>query len=988
MQRRIIFLAYFFVCVSSFAQQYSYVHYTPKNGLVNSRVRKAYQDSKGRMYFLTFGGLSVYDGARFKNYTTADGLASDLVNDIIEVGDDSLLIAPNTGILNTLVKGKISRLNTQNNFCPVINYFYQHSDKSIYLACDEGLFQLEKNNISRLNIFPLTKDSARLPFLGNITGLGNYLFICTNDLKGYEGLYLYDIKNNRICDSLREGFIHPIGKNRNNQVWINTSDSNHVVDVTSLSQGKLKLVPAPIYSDFRKIDINDILFDNNNAWILYHDNLLNNGKSDIEENKSVLYLNIPEEIRSSDIRSALLDKENTIWLCSNGGGVFKIVRSPLKFFENPIDKNLKIFIYALYYSSNAIWYSSNKDKLYRKIGSEVTEFRVNLKQSPAIFFANNRKIIGNDAQNVFEATINNSVKEINFRKIISLPDSTYFTSRRIVDKYDAIIAGIKGGLGVWKNDRLVYFLELPQIDLADGLVFDKNDLLWMATRYSGIKVFSLHPEEPSQYLETVYDFDKSQIEGSPRCIEIDKTGSLWVGTRDHGLYMYQREGKQLKELAHFTTANGMTDNFVVSLACDSSNNIIAGTQTGVDRIIRSSDGNYQIENLTKTNNYFSYISDVWVGADEQGYARTFLGGLIMISPTQSSNRHYVPHLLLEEIRVNATRVSEKDFFSYKQNNLSFLVSAPSFIDENQVRYSYLLKGSGNNQWSDTSSTNATINLTNLSAGKYTLNVKAFFPSNMYPPAELSYPFEITPPWWSTWWFKIIVGAFIVAVLIVGFRFYYNRRLEKQMAILEKQQAIEKERTRIATDMHDDLGAGLSRIKFLSQSILNKKGNDEVVTGELEKITSFSDEMSEKMGEIIWALNEKNDTLADLVAYTRSYTMEYLANHNIECEADTPLHLPASFITGEMRRNIFLSVKECLHNIVKHSQATKVFFSVQLNGMMQIVIHDNGKGIDLNNQRAFSNGIENLKKRMKEIEGSVSFTNDKGTKVSLTIPLIL
>jgi signal transduction histidine kinase len=209
-----------------------------------------------------------------------------------------------------------------------------------------------------------------------------------------------------------------------------------------------------------------------------------------------------------------------------------------------------------------------------------------------------------------------------------------------------------------------------------------------------------------------------------------------------------------------------------------------------------------------------------------------------------------------------------------------------------------------------------------------------------------------------------------------------------MAMLEKQKAIEQERTRIATDMHDDLGAGLSRIKFLSQSILNKKDNDEVVTAELEKITSFSDEMSEKMGEIIWALNEKNDTLADLIAYTRSYTMEYLANHHIECEADTPLHLPANFITGEMRRNIFLSVKECLHNIVKHAEASKVFFSVQLNGMMQIIIHDNGKGIDWNNQRAFSNGVENLKKRMKEIEGSVSFSNENGTKVLLTIPLIL
>ena len=116
MQRTIILFAYFFICVNCFAQltessgQYPFVHYTPKDGLVNSRVKKAYQDSKGRMYFLTYGGLSVFDGARFRNYTMQNGLASDIINDILEVGDDSLLVATNSShFLNVLVKGKIGR---------------------------------------------------------------------------------------------------------------------------------------------------------------------------------------------------------------------------------------------------------------------------------------------------------------------------------------------------------------------------------------------------------------------------------------------------------------------------------------------------------------------------------------------------------------------------------------------------------------------------------------------------------------------------------------------------------------------------------------------------------------------------------------------------------------------------------------------------------------------------------------------------------------
>jgi signal transduction histidine kinase len=248
--------------------------------------------------------------------------------------------------------------------------------------------------------------------------------------------------------------------------------------------------------------------------------------------------------------------------------------------------------------------------------------------------------------------------------------------------------------------------------------------------------------------------------------------------------------------------------------------------------------------------------------------------------------------------------------------------------------------------------------------------------------------EISRAFWQTSFFKVAVLVFILSVGWLVSRRYFRLKIRKQKQEFEKQQAIEKERTRIATDMHDDLGAGLSRIKFLSQSILNKKISDEIIKAELEKITSFSDEMSEKMGEIVWALNEKNDTLADLIAYTRSYAVEYLANHYIKCEAHTPLHLPGTFLTGEMRRNIFLSVKECLHNVVKHAGATRVCFSVQLDGKMRIVIHDNGKGIDWEHRRAFSNGIQNIEKRMKEVKGEVTFTNEQGTKVSLAIPLIL
>ena len=117
-RKALLLMACLFFSALLCAQQYPFVHYTPKDGLVNSRVRKAYQDSKGRMYFITYGGLSVYDGARFRNYTMQNGLLANLVNDVVEVGDDSLLVAVNACGLNVLVAGQMKQLDIAKNVCP------------------------------------------------------------------------------------------------------------------------------------------------------------------------------------------------------------------------------------------------------------------------------------------------------------------------------------------------------------------------------------------------------------------------------------------------------------------------------------------------------------------------------------------------------------------------------------------------------------------------------------------------------------------------------------------------------------------------------------------------------------------------------------------------------------------------------------------------------------------------------------------------------
>jgi signal transduction histidine kinase len=1003
MQRATFILAYFFICVNCFAQQYPFVHYTPKDGLVNSRVKKAYQDSKGRMYFLTYGGLSVFDGMRFKNYTTQNGLASNVVNDILEIGDDSLLIASNTGNnLNILVKGKIELFKPEvgpfkftnasykheGDKIPVINEFYKHDDNKIYLSCDNGLFVLEnKKIIHELNIGSLSDERSDLPYLSHINGTGNYLVLTTNEMNSNKAAYLYDIKKNRICDVLpKQNDIFLIGKDNNTHIWLSIADKLFILDTAALAKGKLLLMPPILgYKQVKNYSTINVVFEKSCIWAVYRNQEYRNVEIHrIEETGAIFRMSLPEQATSTDIKNIIVDKENTIWLCNDGEGVFKIVNSPMWIFQNPLGESTQSQINNVFYSNNVTWFSTSSNKLFRKSEKGLHTFSTNLKQSPGIIYQGDDKLLAGDNKNIYEANLSGE-KSIFFRKIITLPDPDFWIKSPVIDFKGALISSQNTGLSVWKKNKMIFHLSIDKPDLYEGLAFDKNDLLWAVKRYEGIDVFSLNPDNPLNYLQPVYHFTPGQITGSPRSFVIDKTGLIWIGTRDDGLICYKHTGNSLKQLYHFNTGNGLTDNFVTTLACDSLNNIIVGTQTGLDRIIFNANS-YRVENLSKSSNFFALI--LWTWADtKQAYALSYSGALLQLSPPAEQTLDYTPRLILEEMRVNAQPIpGDKKNFRYKENNISFLVAAPSFLDEKQVAFSYLLEGSGNKQWSDTASTNSVINLTNLSAGEYLLKIKAFFPSSSYTPAELSYSFEIQPPWWKTWWFRGLSGVLILGLLILALRFYYRRKLERQLAALEKQQAIEKERTRIATDMHDDLGAGLSRIKFLSETIGIKKQQSEPIEEDVNKIREYSHEMIDKMGEIVWALNEKNDTLSDLLSYTRAYAVEYLSQHGISCTVEAPEQLPAGFVSGEFRRNVYLTVKEALHNVVKHSQASSVTIRISAAQILNIEIEDNGTGFNKANIRQFSNGLSNMESRIKEINGEFKIENGAGTTVKINIPL--
>jgi len=203
----------------------------------------------------------------------------------------------------------------------------------------------------------------------------------------------------------------------------------------------------------------------------------------------------------------------------------------------------------------------------------------------------------------------------------------------------------------------------------------------------------------------------------------------------------------------------------------------------------------------------------------------------------------------------------------------------------------------------------------------------------------------------------------------------RKEFEKQMAVMAAQQ---DERNRISADMHDELGSGVTAIRLMSEIVKSKMKHTSLP--EIDKISNSANDLLGKMNTIIWTMKSSNDTLESLIAYIRAHAIEYFDSTPIDCSVHVS-DVPDVEMSGERRRNIFLGVKEALNNIMKHSKATKVQIDIMvLNDTLTIKIADNGLGIDTEKLRRFGNGLNNMKRRMQNINGNFHIKNDGGTSI--------
>ena len=208
-------------------------------------------------------------------------------------------------------------------------------------------------------------------------------------------------------------------------------------------------------------------------------------------------------------------------------------------------------------------------------------------------------------------------------------------------------------------------------------------------------------------------------------------------------------------------------------------------------------------------------------------------------------------------------------------------------------------------------------------------------------------------------------------------------------MLKQREELERERARIARDLHDQLGANLTQVSLLGELAEADKDLPDEVASHAQQICSTARETTHALDEIVWAINPSNDTLESLVNYACKYAQEYLELAGISHRFDVPAQLPVADIAPEVRHNVFLAFKESVNNVVKHAQATSVSIRLRLEpGTFTLHVEDNGRGLAGQPEKSGRNGMRNLRKRMADVGGSFAIgpAAGRGTLVQLTAPL--
>ena len=523
-----------------------------------------------------------------------------------------------------------------------------------------------------------------------------------------------------------------------------------------------------------------------------------------------------------------------------------------------------------------------------------------------------------------------------------------------------------------------------------GIAREADGTLWLGTRGNGL----FHKQGNTWPKFGTADGLPSEV---IRVIFIGKDGTVWVGTAGGGLAV-----KRGDRFMAVTTEEGLPDDTVSQITEDENGRLWLGTNRGlavlskeeVERI-KSSPGSEVFPRVIDRfdgllSEEFTIVPPLATSDGRLAFATT--QGFALLQPGDFHADETTSPVFLEEVLLDNQPVAARDGVVEVPPGVmrvEFRFTALHFAAPDRLRFRNRLNGLEEDWGAPGTARSAAYR--NVKPGSYRFEVSASTGNGHWSEAPASVVLHFHPHFWQTAWFQGGSIAALLTAVILGVRQRERRRAARRIEELERQQAVDNERARIARDLHDDVGASLTQVALLSQlarSNLTKR--PERAGQHVQEIFDTAKEVTRSLDEIVWAVNPANDTLESFALFLGAFVQNYSHAAGLRSRFDVPGVLPTAPLESSVRHHLYLATKEVMHNIAKHAHATEIRLRLALEpGSFHLVIEDDGQGFDTTAPGApDADGLINLQNRLKQIGGTCTRHSEpgKGTSVEMTVPL--
>ena len=1030
---------------SAAAERLPVTSYTTTTGLPHDRIKRIFRDSRGFLWFGTAAGLSRFDGERFVTYTVAHGLSHASINDVIEARDGTYWIATNGGGVCRFRPGAAARTGyvadgssdaSRRLFTCVpvgdglanrVNVLFEDRRSQIWVGTDSGLFRLdpadEASRFVRMvsrgrlgNVWALAEDRDGHIWVGHARGLARYRpdgFDWQYQLPGHEGPFqvwavMFD-RDGRLWLALDEKVlaIRP--------ARITDTDPAPALFL-SLARPQSRDAGGPLSldpGDARAWTTRDglvsrqpgIIRQTADGRILIGSGVWTHAGSGLNEfdGRTLRSFTIEHGLSEDPIISVAEDVNRNLWLGTYATGAMRVARAgvvaygerdglvPGQVFAIVPGGNRDLYTitaglhihrfdgarftvvrpnvgaaewpgwdHAPLVDRRGEWWIPTQQGLYRF--GRVPRFEDLATARPIAVYGSRTGLPGDDVLAPFE----DSRGDIWFggpgRETVSRWESAA-QRFRVYGPGDGL-SGIgmptafredrAGNIWIGSRDSAVARFRAGRFDVfraADGvplgqiaaLHVDGKGRLWIGSRDAAV-AYSTSPDgartvardaelarvdDPDAARPHIVQYPPEVLSGlGARCISDDGAGGLYIGG-DRGVQRFEPETGRVRRL---TRADGLPSDDVEVAFRDPDGVLWFGTWKGVARLRGGSEAAAAPPSV--------FIGDLRI--------RGVRYPLAELGETDVAGLELQPH----------------------QNQLDVEFFSVAFAAGQRPLYQYRLEGV-DTDWGPVSDRQH-VTFVSLAPGRYRFLVRSINADAVASsPAAIS--FTVLPPIWKRAWF--IAAALAAAFLLVMIA--HRARVARLLAV-------ERIRTGIATDLHDDIGASLSQIAILSEVVRQQRPGDAAVADPLGRIAATSRELVDAMSDIVWAINAQRDSLRDLTQRMRGFASDVLSSRGITFTFQAPPHTLHLTLGGDIRRHVFLIFKEAINNLARHSDATQAAITLTLEGsLLSLEIIDNGRGFNPD-APVSGHGLASIRSRAKAIGATLALSSTPGHGMRLRL----